>query len=163
MSRDGSQSKKLQGAAPPARPHLLRLLDGVEVDLEDVVLQPGHEQGAVVRQQQAVHVLGFIHAGDRRDMLRLLPGSGKERERDGGGQKHSQVVENDEAAGGHVLEVGFGEEQDAVLQALDLADVVAAVHLEGGVALQRRPEEGGGVALKAEGTGMSQPRVSQRV
>lgn len=47
---------------PPARPYLLRLLDGVEVYLNDVVLQPANEQRAAVRQQETVHVLGLVHA-----------------------------------------------------------------------------------------------------
>jgi len=49
---------------PLAQPYLLRLLDSVEVHLNDVVLQPANEQRAAVRQQEAVHVLGLVHAAE---------------------------------------------------------------------------------------------------
>ena len=54
-------------------PHLLRLLDGVEVYLYHVVLQPANEQSAAVREQEAVHVLGVIHAAEAERGQKLGP------------------------------------------------------------------------------------------
>lgn len=44
---------------------------------------------------------------------------------------HLQIVKYNEPPSGHVLEVVLGEEKDAVFQALDLPNVIAAVDLKG--------------------------------
>lgn len=44
---------------------------------------------------------------------------------------HLQIVKYNEPPTGHVLEVVLGEEEDAVLQALDLPNVITAIDLEG--------------------------------
>lgn len=131
-----------------------------------MVLQPSDQQRAAVRQQQTVHVLGLVHAAGRGKENPRAPtrkGAAGPAPDPPVTPQHSQVVENDEPPSGHALQAGFGQEQDTVLQALDLADVIAAVHLEGRVALQSWPKEGGGVALEAErGQGCHNP-VSQWV
>lgn len=44
---------------------------------------------------------------------------------------HLQIVKYNEPSTGHVLEVVLGEEEDTVLQALDLPNVVTTIDLKG--------------------------------
>ena len=51
-------------------------------------------------------------------------------------RSYLQVIKYNEAPTGHIFEIVFGQKKDAILQALDLPNVITAIDLKGGVALQ---------------------------
>lgn len=102
-----------------------------------MVLQPTNEQSAVC-QQQAVHVFLSSSLWEMKSSgarvakvsnplpfpLCEIPFPSPEV------RSHLQVIKYNEAPSGHILEVVLGKKKDAILQALDLVDVITAIDLK---------------------------------
>lgn len=127
--------------------HVLRLVHAVGEDSPHTPAQLGEAVGKGVEDLPSPSPTSSLYTASR-GAGTISPSTGGRYNPPAARGRHSQVVKNDEAPPGHVLQVGFGQKKDTILQALDLADVITAVHLEGGVSLQRRAEERGSVALK---------------